>query len=223
MKHIDKNQPIGDFLDFVQNENPINWNDIHHSQRHPNLYRDCRDTILVCEQNGLGGYTERPLMNASDLHIDHYRKKGMNWPHDVSFDWNNLVVESRNPGYGACYKDNLTRNIADYNSLLNPMIDYPEEMITYLSNGEMVVRDGLNEATRDKVIFTIGRFNLNHQLLSLNVKLLLDTSSKTIQPSAMMKFVRLLKIMVTPQLLNMHWMHVVHQNKQSDSWTSLVD
>ena len=87
----------------VQNEHPVNWDDIHHSKRHPDLYHDCRDTILVCEQNGLGGYTERPLMNASDLHIDHYRKKGMNWPHDVSFDWNNLVVESRNPDYGACY------------------------------------------------------------------------------------------------------------------------
>lgn len=165
MKHIDKSQPIADFLDFVQNEHPINWNDIHHSQRHPNLYNDCRNTILVCEQKGLGGYTERPLMNASDLHIDHYRKKGMNWPHDVSFDWNNLVVESRNPEYGACYKDNLTSNIADYNSLLNPMVDYPEEMITYLPNGEMVARDGLNEKSIDKVIFTIARFNLNHQLL----------------------------------------------------------
>ena len=64
-----------------------------------------RDTILVCEQKGLGGYTERSLMEASDLHMDHYRQKGMNWPHDVSFDWNNLVVESRNPDYGACYKD----------------------------------------------------------------------------------------------------------------------
>ena len=104
-------------------------------------------------------------MNASYLHIDHYRKKGMNWPHDVSFDWNNLVVESRNQEYGACYKDNLTRDVSDYNKLLNPMVDYPEEMITYLPSGEMVARDGLNETNIDKVIFTIGRFNLNHQLL----------------------------------------------------------
>lgn len=165
MKHIDKNQPIDDFLDFVQNENPINWNDIHHSQHHPNLFRDCRDTILVCEQNGLGGYTERPLMNASYLHIDHFRKKGMNWPHDVSFDWNNLVVESRNSEYGACYKDSLTRDVTDYNRLLNPMVDYPEKMISYLPNGEMVVRNGLDKTSLDKVLFTIGRFNLNHQLL----------------------------------------------------------
>ncbi len=165
MKHIDKSEPIANFLDFVQNEHPINWNDIHHSQRHPNLYHDCRDTILLCEQKGLGGYTERPLMNASDLHIDHYRKKGMNWPQDVSFDWNNLVVESRNPEYGACYKDHYTRNIADYNDLLNPMVDYPEEMITYLPNGEMIACGDLNEKTQKKVIFTIERFNLNHQLL----------------------------------------------------------
>lgn len=174
MKHIDKSQPIDDFLDFVQNEHPINWDDIHHSKRHPDLYHDCRNTILVCEQNGLGGYTERPLMNASDLHIDHYRKKGMNWPHDVSFDWDNLVVESRNPDYGACYKDNHTRKIEDYDSLLNPMVDYPEEMITYLPNGEMVARDGMDEIRQNKVNFTIGRFNLNHSLLKSERKNLIE-------------------------------------------------
>ena len=165
MKHIDKQQPIADFEDFVQNEHPSTWDDIHHSQRHPHLYRDCLDTILVNEQNGLGGYTERPLMDAIDLHIDHFRKKGMNWPQSVTFDWNNLVVESRNPHFGACYKDAHTSDTVDYGRLLNPMVDYPERMLTYIPNGKLVPCDGLNDICKNKVDFTIERFNLNHQLL----------------------------------------------------------
>lgn len=165
MKHINKQQPIADFVDFVKNEHPACWDDIHHSRRHPNLYHDCRNTILVNEQNGLGGYTERPLMEASDLHIDHYRKKGMNWPQSVAFDWNNLVVESRDKHYGACYKDAHTSDMADYDRLLNPMVDYPEYVMTYLPNGELTACDGLDERGEDKVNFTIERFNLNHQSL----------------------------------------------------------
>lgn len=165
MIHIDKGNPIQDFVDFVQNEHPTDWDDIHHSQRYPNLYHDCRDTILVNEQNGFGGYTERPLMDAADLHIDHYRKKGMNWPHDVAFDWNNFVVESLDARYGACYKDKHTSNMADYDRLLNPMVDYPELMITYFPDGKMHACDGLSDICTDKVNFTIERFNLNHQLL----------------------------------------------------------
>ena len=45
------------------------------------------------------------------------------------------------------------------------MVDYPERMITYLPNGEMVANNGLNVESLAKVNFTIGRFNLNHSLL----------------------------------------------------------
>lgn len=165
MKHIEKRPPIADFVDFVQNEHPTNWDDIHHSKRHPDLYQDCRLEILLSEQNGLGAYTERPLLDAPDLHIDHYRKKGMNWPNNVTFDWNNLVVENRATEYGACYKDKNTNNMDDYQRLLNPMVDYPEIMMTYLPNGKIVPVSGLGEVELDKVNFTIERFNLNYELL----------------------------------------------------------
>ena len=121
--------------------------------------------IFIDEQGALGGYTERPLMNAEDLHIDHYRKKGMPWPSDVTFDWNNFIVEERTNHYGACYKDKRTNNVADYDKLLNPVEDYPEQMMTYLPNGELIAESGIDAADKEKVDFTIERFNLNHNLL----------------------------------------------------------
>lgn len=162
MKHIKKGEPLPAFCDFIRNEHPVNWDDIH---RHPELYLDCRDKIFIDEQNALGGYTERPLLGARDLHIDHYRKKGMSWTTNVTFDWNNLIVEERNPNYGACYKDNHTSNQKDYEKLLNPVVDYPEKLMTYLPNGEIVPQKSIKTNEREKTEFTISRFNLNHPSL----------------------------------------------------------
>ena len=165
MKHINKNTPPAEFIDFINKEHPNKWSDIHKSLRFPNLYVNCRYEILISEQGGLGGYTERPLMGASDLHIDHFKKKGMNWPYDVMFDWNNFIVEERTNQYGACYKDNNTSNIQDYNKLLNPVMDYPEQLMTYLPNGEIIAKRNIDDLDKEKVEFTIERFNLNHPLL----------------------------------------------------------
>ena len=167
MKHIDKQQPYPDFVSFVQNEHPTNWDDIHHSKWYPNLYQDCRYEMLVSEQGGLGGYTERPILNSGHLHIDHYRKKGMNWPQDVSFDWNNLIVEERAIQYGACYKDKLTKDVGDYDKLLNPVTDFPEQMMSYLPNGEVLSKTDMDADDKKRVEFTIDRFNLNFPLLRL--------------------------------------------------------
>jgi uncharacterized protein (TIGR02646 family) len=165
MKHIVKGNPIAAFVDFVDKEHPTNWDDIRSSKRHPNLSSDCRNHILQSEQCNNGGYTERPLWNEKNLHIDHFRKKGLPWKTDVTFDWNNLIVEDRNPFYGACYKDKYTNSIEDYQLLLNPAVDYPEDFFTYSFNGEIVAKDGLSDNDRQRAEFTISRFNLNHETL----------------------------------------------------------
>lgn len=165
MKHIEKRHPLAAFEDFVQNESPTNWEDMRCSRRYPNLLRDCRDEILIVEQGGIGGYTERPLMNSGSLHIDHYRKKGMNWPTDVTFDWNNLIVEERTSSYGACYKDKYTKDMRDYDKLFNPVEDYPENLITYQADGRMIAKNNISQEDCEKINFTIERFNLNHRSL----------------------------------------------------------
>lgn len=164
MKHIIKGEEIPEFVDFLQREKPTSWEDFH---RMPGLSRKCREHILKYEQNSLGGYTERCLLGNENLHIDHFRKKGMNRLNDVTFDWSNFIVEDKNANYGACYKDNNTSDIEDYSFLLNPVTDYPEQMMTYLSNGKLVAKSGLSDEGRKKVDFTIDRFNLNHSKLRM--------------------------------------------------------
>lgn len=161
MRHIEKGEPLPDFVRFVEREKPRRWEDIHDS---PELYRACRDRILE-EQGMLGAYTERPLSNSRSLHIDHFRKKGMPWQQDVTFDWRNLVVENRCPGYGACYKDDKTSQMSDYDLLVNPVEEYPERMMTYLANGEITACGDVAANDRRRSVFTIARFKLNHSKL----------------------------------------------------------
>lgn len=181
MKHINKGYEISEFTDFINHEHPKSWEDIHQAQRTVGLYQKCRDHILKNEQNFLGGYTERCLKNSDNLHIDHFKKKGMNWSQDVTFMWDNFVVDDRNTEYGACYKDRCTQSMKDYARLLNPMVDYPEKMMTYQTDGKIVAKKNLGAVECDKVNFTIGRFNLNHAKLkkmrSAVIKLIVEDYS----------------------------------------------
>ena len=158
MRHIEKGEPLPDFVRFVERKRPRRWEDIHDC---PELYHACRDRILE-EQGMLGAYTGRPLSNSQSLHIDHFRKKGMSWRLDVTFDWRNLVVEDRCRDFGACYKDDNTSKVSDYDMLINPVEEYPERMMTYLANGEITACADMDERDRQRSDFTISRFNLNH-------------------------------------------------------------
>jgi uncharacterized protein (TIGR02646 family) len=170
MIHIQKADPIEEFQAFRQSVKPTKWEEIH-SYRNGEVYRLTRDHILSAEQHGIGGYTERPLPTAAQasvseaakVHIDHFRKRAL-FAQQI-FAWENLIVEDRNLQYGACYKDSVVNRKADYDRLLNPVVDYPERMLTYLANGRMIVRPELNETDRDKAQFTIDTFHLNHPAL----------------------------------------------------------
>lgn len=165
MIHINKDTPLEEFNDFIRFEHPQTWADIHNSKRFPDLYRHCFEHISFKEQNSLGGYTERLLTGVKRTHIDHYKKKGLNWSKDVTFDWDNLIAEEYNANYGACFKDKYTSDIRDYENLLNPVVDYPEKLMDYLPNGDLKPKTGLSANDKKKVEFTIERFNLNHKTL----------------------------------------------------------
>lgn len=165
MIHITKGEPLPEFEDFVKKEQPEKWEDIRSSERHPNLTAKCINHILQNEQNNLSGYTEKPIANRPDLHIDHFRKKGLPWPKNVSFDWNNLIVDEYNHNYGACYKDDLTKSTDDYDLLLNPVTDHPETLMDYRFDGKIQAKADISELDKKRVDFTIARFNLQHASL----------------------------------------------------------
>ena len=111
----------------------------------------------------MSGYTEMPLDSEGNIHIDHFKKKGMFMAE--TFNWNNFIVDSLDSGYGACYKDSRISNVSDYNKLINPVEEDPQYYLTYQSNGNMVPKSGLTSSELEKAQFTLATFNLNHVFL----------------------------------------------------------
>lgn len=165
MRQISKKEPIPEFLAFLRKGPHTNWDDIHDGKKFPGLYRKCRDQILIEEQDCISGYTEMPLDSEGNIHIDHFRKKGMNWNPDQTFNWDNFIVDSLDSEYGACHKDKCIKDIADYEKLIDPVKENPHDYFTYLSNGDIVPKNGLCESDIAKAEFTRDSFNLHCEFL----------------------------------------------------------
>lgn len=161
MKHIIKSAPLQEFIDSVNKNTPINWEDLR--SKDPAIIPNCKDHILLYEQDMLSGYTELPLSN--NTHIDHFHKRDL-FQHLV-FDWNNFIVDEKNPNYGADHKDRNTQKNADYKNIINPVTEFPETLMTYdYPNFEIVPCNHITQNDKDRVIFTVKRFNLNHDALN---------------------------------------------------------
>jgi uncharacterized protein (TIGR02646 family) len=87
MQRIIKTEPNFSFSNFIHRNNPQNWEELP-----IDIKNTAKEYILNNEQNGLSGYTEKPVTKKS--HIDHYIKRDIN-PR-LTFDWNNLIVDEIN-------------------------------------------------------------------------------------------------------------------------------
>ena len=164
MRKINRNNPPAEFVRLVTGSScPVNW-DVFVNDYH-DLYRQIRDQLLL-EQEGMSGYTEKPLSPEGSIHIDHFKEKSMF--SGVEFDWFNFVVDEIDKRYGAIYKDNHVQ-ISDYAKIIHPVIEQPSLYLTYMEDGTMIPRRDLTDQTmRDKAEFTIRIFNLNHSALKKN-------------------------------------------------------
>ncbi len=161
MRSINKQAPPADLGKFVRQENPQKFEEIHDSKHFPGLYKECIEHLRT-EQENLSGYTEKPLK--SGVHVDHFRKQALFNTQDMVFDWENMIADEHNSGYGADYKDGrVTR--ADYEKLINPVLVDPHHYLTYLDEGVIKPVDGLSAIEREKAEKTIEIFNLQHPLL----------------------------------------------------------
>ncbi len=163
MKHIAKGQPLKAFADSVSKLNPANWEDLH--EKAPYVIGQSKECIAINEQNLLSGYTEMPLSLKEDMHIDHFFKRAL-FPSKI-FDWDNFVVDDHNANYGADYKDRHTQDAKDYQYIINPVTEHPEDMMTYdYPDFKIVPNNHIDEADKYRVRFTVDRFNLNHASLT---------------------------------------------------------
>lgn len=153
MRRIVKTEPNFSFSNFVHRNNPQNWDELP-----VDIKNESNEYILNNEQNGLSGYTEKPVTKKS--HIDHYIKRDLN--PGLTFDWNNLIVDEINDHYGARFKDTQIHHLNQYTTILNPVIDPGENYFYYSKTGVIETNPDLINPEKIKAKNTIDIFNLNH-------------------------------------------------------------
>ena len=158
MRNIKKTNEPQELRNFIKKNRPTNWECIHSSVSQ-SVYDACREKLYE-EQKTMSGYTER-IMKLEDtrvVHIDHFKKRDL-FP-ELTFDWDNLILDEHICGYGADYKDIHVKR-EDYQFLINPIYEDPHEYLTYQIDGKMIPQKGLSENKKRKAETTIRIFNLN--------------------------------------------------------------
>ena len=158
MRHIHRGEPLAEFQRYVEKESPKDWESF--SKEMYELYVTCRK-VLMEEQGNISGYTEMPLKK--NLHIDHFKKQSL-FPWQM-FDWRNFVVDEKGKPYGADRKDESIVLREKNEKLINPVEEDPHLFFTYQRNGNLIPVDSLSDKDRERAIFTIEVFGLNHEIL----------------------------------------------------------
>jgi len=162
MRKINKLAPLPNFNGSNYNGDCRVWSckkckDITFHCKYPDIYQETRRKILVDEQFQQCGYTELYINNKEDSHVDHYKKRE-HYP-ELTFDWKNLIVATKDNNFGANYKDNTYQIERDeYNQIFNPVTDNVENDFYYDKLGMIREDEG-------KVKKTVEIFNLNHSYL----------------------------------------------------------
>lgn len=167
MRKINKDSPLASFTDFRDKNPGADWN-IDFSKPgctgHP-TYLETRATILISEQDCICGYSEIPIEDERDCHIDHFRKRNMFPEH--AFNWDNLVAACNDEDFGAKYKDNKSGiKKSDYAVFFDPVVDSVQDFFYYNERGEVEPHPTLSDPVlQAKVQKTIEVFNLQDKSL----------------------------------------------------------
>lgn len=163
MINIDK-LPYPEFINFVQRNNPQNWEGIDAVVR-----TNTRKYILEKEQSNQCAYTELPLEYEKDnSHIDHLKQKDSAFFPELTVEWWNLFVSCNSDDFGGKYKDGKYlkgKTKADNALIINPALENPNEYFELTNWGELTVKGDLQGVARTKAEETIKAFNLNHTSL----------------------------------------------------------
>lgn len=137
MIYADRTTALPAFVDFVMRTHPRDWSK-DFVLANNDLYKQCRNELLRT-QSGMSAYTEIPLEQDGNIHIDHFKRRGIPEFANQTFVWSNFIVDKRNEtDYGAGYKDLKVKSASDYVNLINPADPNPERYFSYLVNGKMI-------------------------------------------------------------------------------------
>ena len=126
-----------------------------------NFKTELREHILLEEQNMLCVYCEQEIeSDGNHSNTDHFKIRDL-FPRDT-LAYDNLLVSCKNRSHCENKKDNFGLNCTDYNKIINPVIENPNNFFDYGISGDILVKDGLSNTDKEKAKFTIEVFELNH-------------------------------------------------------------
>lgn len=117
-----------------------------------------RKHILLQEQNLLCAYCEKAIDdNSKNSNIDHFRLKAGHLFPEKTLDYHNLLVSCNTYDRCSSYKDKHIKNKSDYDNIINPTVENPDDYFDYLITGEIVPIEKNVKAEFTIDIFQLGR------------------------------------------------------------------
>ena len=133
------------------------WEDNHISAIREKL----RGDILLEEQNLLCAYCQKEIDSHKDFsNIDHFKTRNL-FP-ELTLEYHNLLVSCNTKNRCSSSKDSkksILKTREDYDNIVNPTSENPDDYFDYLPTGEIVAKN-------KKAKFTIELFNLEDKSLS---------------------------------------------------------
>ena len=158
MFQITKNEP--DF--FIKAKSKVKLPKISsawESEEINDIRPQLREYILLEEQSLLCAYCEKEIDdNPRNSNIDHFRLKAGHLFPENTLDYNNLLVSCNSHDRCSSFKDKNIKGKKDYENIVNPVVENPDEYFDYLLTGEIVAKNS-------KAEFTIYIFQLQSDAL----------------------------------------------------------
>jgi len=115
---------------------------------------ELRKHILNNEQKCLCAYCEKQISyNQNKSNIDHFKTRNL-FPQET-LNYNNLLVSCNRKDTCSTFKDKNIKCKSEYDSIINPVIEDPNDFFDYLPTGEIVAKK-----FDPKAEYTIKAFNL---------------------------------------------------------------
>ncbi|SFV51078.1 conserved hypothetical protein [hydrothermal vent metagenome] len=114
--------------------------------------------MLLEEQSLLCAYCEKEIdADSKNSNIDHFKTRNL-FP-ELSLEYSNLLVSCNTKERCSNFKDTHIKTRKEYENIVNPTIENPNDFFDYLPTGEIIAKNHKGQ-------FTIDIFNLKDKSLN---------------------------------------------------------
>lgn len=142
------------------------WKEI--GKKEKDFKKILREYILK-EQYSLCAYCEKEITASS---IDHFKTRDACPRETLNYD--NLFISCNSKSHCEKTKDKFGLVCNDYQKIVNPIIENPDDFFEYGLAGDILVKDRLTNIQKEKAKFTIKVFNLDDTSLIIDRRRVVD-------------------------------------------------